>query len=601
MPEALQLVEGSHDAFGLSKPELKFGSWSCDSRLFCLDILTRVTQTHTIIVTERVPTAYGKYTAYGTSLFTTLLRMDFWRVSFKDFPETDPPPHTTGTRLLPPPPASLYGSEAGIDQRDGSVNLAHAPGRQPHPSRGHAGQRWLIYQSRELWMAFVKRTGWVTVDSTRRRSKIKAWCAWELQWAGPTPIMMERAAAQLGVTCTMSNWREVYATAVTLPLQRDPLPWEPREPATVSTLDTGALSSPSRALRSSQESTGSTEKASRTKRPADPPSHLQSLAKQPRVGEHSSITGAIVIDDDDDGDGTTVGKGTGGAPEHVQSGGAASSKLAPTTSAVTALMAVPAHMSGRHDLSVSPPLALSSDTAMTAGASLAHQSLNPPPFRVGFIHGKGADPNPELVPAPPHPDPALRRDVTWQVKELPPQLVKGCGVEPFPEAQVWNLSTPITAAEAAALHASGALLKGKQSLSATGSGCMKYYHVVVGSTAFSAVLKRDFERLRAGLQPKELLEQIQAAREDASSTTVVLASKQRTSSWVLEAVPAVCKKFAHIELAGDGADADMELRWTGPTPQTVEEWALDGGIVLSLKTWKGVLKRAQQQGLWCPP
>ncbi len=556
LPAALELLKGSTrgagDAFSIRNVQcVSPGKWTCTLRFYMLGSVNTFNERKLKVLQPREPAYHSPHEGFGTSLFTMLLRLDYWRVRSNDFPRDDPPPMQTGEAPPPPCPDTLHGSRPDQNVRTRNSDSSLIP--QPD---GKARRSWVLYTSASLWSAFLKHSGFVTKPSLGKGAKD---ITWDLQWSGPTPIMMERAAETLGVVCSYDNWRQVYTEAVTLPLKHEPLPWEPKEAITVlEDDDTSGLDSESSSSSASQAASHNTSLAS------TPSTRSSRLSKKRRRSSG----------------GGDAASGRGGsdrsAPKRSSGGGDAASGRGG---------------SGRS----APKRSSASSSEQPTSSAPAPGGLPGLPTKEGEIRpmvrdGEKVTKVHTIAPPPSGLTPSESQ--TEQLNALPKLLKLHSSLLMSPHTGRWVMRRPVEAPEALKLHRTGATLLHKQLPPAAGqpqSG-LRYLHIVRGQTVFTLALRLDYERLRAGLQPMKLLAQAQKAAASAAGT-MSLVPDVTGSSWLIELEPAVAKACVGIvDPTGRGA-AHWRVQWTGPTPGQLEKAALKAGIILSKDTFSRLMRK----------
>ena len=151
----------------------------------CVTVATRSVATRRTQVLKQ-PTA-----------FLVLLHADFLRVSHNDVPRD---------ALAGVPQVSL-GTHGGV--KGPGTAATRCP--RPAPPDGCASEDWLLAQCPELARAFVRYTHRTLAPphGLPRRDVRR-----EMLWHGPSPLLLARAAAYMGVQCTHATWTLVYSMAV---------------------------------------------------------------------------------------------------------------------------------------------------------------------------------------------------------------------------------------------------------------------------------------------------------------------------------------------------------------------------------------------------
>ena len=550
LPATLEV--DSKAQFGIKNTVMLSGKqgWMCSIRFYNLPVINVFAELKYKVMQGREPAYHAPHKGWGSGLFTMLLRLDYWRVRGNDFPRDKPPPLRSGE--LPPPecPGELTGSRP--DQATSSATAE----QQPVPD-GKAARSWVLYTSASLWKAFLKHTGFVTKPAMSKRSLD---VCWDLQWSGPTPVMMENAAEQMGVTCTYENWREVYQVAAHMPLQHEPLPWEPRDSLTVHDDDSNDSSSSSSST--GKGGSGSSSQSSS----ATPPPTLRSGRR---------------------------GRGRGKKRRRDSSGGSGSGGGSSSRARASAASAGSAHsMAGQVR------------SALEAGASsiVAAAPLSPPglPQREGRIQPAVKDKEKvhqvAHIAVPSHGDMSALDSQSAQLRLLPPSLRLPQSTQLDRVTRRWTIRRPVAKDEATLLYKSGGMLLCKllpptyKNLHDGITGPQaRYMHEVTGQTVFSTALRLDYERLRAGVQPEKLLAQAQRAAANASKS-MNLTADDEGSCWIIELLPVIAKHCVQIvDPMGLGAE-HWVVQWSGPTPGQLEAAALKKGILLSQETFLSVLR-----------
>ena len=200
------------------------------------------------------------------------------------------------------------------------------------------------------------------------------------------------------------------------------------------------------------------------------------------------------------------------------------------------------------------------------------------------------------IAVPPHEDMSALESKSAQLKLLPPSLRLPHFTQLDSSSRRWTIRRAAPKAEADALHATGGTLLCKLLPPSASSGTdtlqPRYMHEVTGQTVFSTVLRMDYERLRAGLQPEKLLAQAQRAAAKAHPS-MNLTTNDGDSAWIIELLPLVAKSCVQIvDPAGLGPE-HWKVKWSGPTPGQLEQIALEHGILLNSTTFSSVLRKLQ--------
>ena len=102
-----------------------------------------------------------------------------------------------------------------------------------------------------------------------------------------------------------------------------------------------------------------------------------------------------------------------------------------------------------------------------------------------------------------------------------------------------------------------------------------------GSSAVSACLRRDFERIRSGIKPR--------INGRGRCTWLTLVDRDMFSAF--------CTWRSQLNAANQtisAGEASDNLLWTGPTPDEMDAAASRMGVSLSMKNWREVCKSAEQ-------